>query len=40
MDLKILRELRYDVKMFHKNYQALFVPEKLIKHLTLNELAY
>ena len=40
MDLKILPEPRYDLDMFQKNYQALFLQEKLIIHLTLHELAY
>ena len=40
MDLKILPEPRYDLNMFQKNYQALFLPEKLIMHLTLHVLAY
>ena len=40
MDLKILPEPRYDLYMFHKNCQALFLQEKLIIHLTLHELAY
>ena len=40
MVLKFLREPTYDLNMFQKNYQALFLPEKLIMHLTLHELAY
>ena len=40
MDLKILPEASYGLKMFHKNYQALFLLDKLIMHLTLHELAY
>jgi hypothetical protein len=40
MNLKILPEPRYVLNMFQKNDQALFVPEKLIMHLTLHELAY
>jgi len=40
MVLKILPEPRYELKLFQKNYQALFLPEKLIMHLTLHELAY
>ena len=40
MNLKILPEPRYVLKMFQKNDQALFLPEKLIMHLTLHELAY
>ena len=40
MALKILPEPIYDLYMFHKNCQALFLQEKLIIHLTLHELAY
>ena len=40
MDLKILPEPKYDQNMFHKNYQSLFLQEKIIIHLTLHELAY
>ena len=40
MDLKILPEPRYGLIMFQKNYQALSLPDKLIMHLTLHELAY
>ena len=40
MVLKILPKPRYNLSMFQKNYQALFLPEKLIIHLTLHELAY
>ena len=40
MDVKILPETRYDLKMLQKNYQALSLPDKLIMHLNLHELAY
>ena len=40
MDLKILSEPSYGLNMFHINYQALFLPDKLIMHLTLHELEY
>ena len=40
MVLKILPEPRYNLSMFQKNYQALFLPKKVIIHLTLHELAY
>ena len=40
MDLKILPEPRYGLFMFQKNYQALFLLDKLIMHLTLHGLAY
>jgi hypothetical protein len=30
----------YVLKMFQKNDKALFLPEKLIMHLTLHVLAY
>ena len=40
MVLKILPEPRYDQNMFQKNYQVLFLPKKLIMHLTLHEVAY
>ena len=37
---KILPEPIYDLYMFHKNYQALSLPEILIMHLTIHELTY
>ena len=40
MALKILPEPIYDLYMFHKNYQALSLPEILIMHLTIHELTY
>ena len=40
MDLKILPEHMYDPYMYQKNYQALYIPEKLIMHLTIHELTY
>ena len=40
MDLKILPKHRYVINMSQKNCQALFLPEYLIMHLTLHELAY
>ena len=40
MVLKILPEPIYDLYMFHKNYQALSLPEILIMHLTIHELTY
>ena len=40
MDLKILPKPIYDLNIFHKNYQALILPDKLIMYLTLHELAY
>ena len=40
MVLKFLPNPTYDLNMFQKNYQALFVPEKLIMHLILHDLAY
>ena len=40
MDLKILPEPRYDLNMLRQNYQALYLPDKLIMHLNLHELAY
>ena len=40
MVLKILPEPRCVLNMFQRNYQALFLPEKLIMHLTLHGLAY
>ena len=36
LDLKILPEPRYGLNMFQKNYQALFLPDNLIMHLTLH----
>ena len=40
MVLKFLPEPTYDLNMFQKNYQVLFLPEKLIMHLILHDLAY
>ena len=40
MDLKFLPKARYVLAMFQKNYQALFLPDYLFMHLTLNELTY
>ena len=40
IDLKILPEPRYDLNMLRKNYQALYLPDKLIMHLNLHQLAY
>ena len=40
MDLKILPELRNGLIMLQRNYQALFLSDRLLMHLTLNELAY
>ena len=40
MDFKILPELRNDLIMLQKNYQALVLSEHLLMPLTLNELAY
>ena len=40
MGLKILPEPKNSLNMLQKNYQALPLPDKLIIHLTLHELAY
>ena len=40
MVLKILPEPIYDPYMYQKNYQALYLQEKLIMHLTIHELTY
>ena len=40
MDFKILPELRNDLIMLQKNYQALVLSEHLLMPLTLNELGY
>ena len=40
MDLKILSEARYVLKIIRKHYQALTLPDKLIMHLTLHEQTY
>ena len=40
MDLKILQEPLEDLNMFQKNYQVLYLQDKLIMNLTLHELAY
>ena len=40
MDLKILPEARYVLKIIRKHYQALTLPDKLIMHLTLHEQTY
>ena len=39
MVLKFLPEPTYDLKIFQKNYQVLFLPDKLIMSLILYELA-
>ena len=40
MDLKILPEARYVLKIIQKHYQALTLPNKLIMHLSLHEQTY
>ena len=40
MVLKFFPEPLYDLNMFQKNYQASYLPEKLIMHLTLHGLVY
>ena len=40
MVLKFFLEPLYDLNMFQKNYQASYLPEKLIMHLTLHGLVY
>ena len=40
MDLKILPEPTNGLIMLQKKYQALFLPDQLLMHLTLDELAY
>ena len=40
MVLKILPEPKYNLNMLQKNYQAVYLPENLIIHLTLHGLAY
>ena len=40
MDLKILPEPTNRLIMLQKKYQALFLPDQLLMHLTLDELAY
>ena len=40
MSLKILPDPKHGLFMLHKNYQSLCLPDKLIMHLTLHELAY
>ena len=39
MVLKCLPELIFDLDMFQKNYQGLYLQEKLIIHLTIHGLA-
>ena len=39
MVLQFLPEPTYDLKIFQKNYQVLFLPDKLIMSLILYELA-
>ena len=39
MVLKFLREPTYDLNMFQKNCQVLFIQDKLIMHLMFYELA-
>ena len=40
MDLKIFPEPRSGQNMLEKKYQALFLLDQLLMHLTLDELAY
>ena len=40
MVLKIIPEPSYDLDMFQKNSQALYLWEELMRHLTLYEMAY
>ena len=40
MVLKILPEPRYELNMFEKYYQALYLPDILFMHLTIHGLAY
>ena len=40
MNLKILPEPTNGLIMLQKKYQALFLPDQLLMHLTLDELAY
>ena len=34
MVLKFLPEPSHELKIFHKNYQASYLPDKLVMHLT------
>ena len=38
--LKILPEPRYELDMFQKNSQALYLSEELMRHLNLYKMAY
>ena len=38
--LKILPEPRYELNMFQKNSQALYLSEELMRHLNLYKMAY
>jgi len=40
MSLKILPEPKHVLNMLQKNYQSLFLQDRLIMHLTFHELAY
>ena len=40
MDFKIFPEPRNGQNMFQKKFQALFLPDQLLMHLNLYELAY
>ena len=40
MVLKMLPEPSHDLHMFHKNSQALYLLEELMRHLTLYKMAY
>ena len=40
MVLKMLPEPSHDLHMFHKNSQALYLSEELMRYLTLYKMAY
>jgi len=40
MILKMLPEPSHDLHMFHKNSQALYLSEELMRYLTLYKMAY
>ena len=40
MVLKTLPEPSYELNMSQKNYQALYLSEELMRHLTLYKMAY
>ena len=38
--LKFLPDPSHDLRMFQKNFQAIYLSEELMRHLTLYKMAY